>query len=152
MERPVSTSDGTRGFTLIELMIAVAVLSVLAVGATLVLARSNNSQGSEQALFLKTHDTLRALAIAAQHVTGLRVEPRGMYTGQYGPDGWDMAANRITWARRVDLNLPTSQLPRNRQDSQILYLPNGQSTPFTVLFGDGVQCRNDGWGPLTCDG
>lgn len=152
MERQLTRTPAPRGFTLIELMVAVAVLAVLSVGATLALGRSDSAGASAQMLFQQAHTNSRALAITGQQVRGLRIEPRGLFPASHSPAGWNVAETRVSWDGQVVLSVAQNNRHGPASAPQILYLPSGQSTPFTIQFPGGVQCRNDGWSVLKCDG
>ncbi|WP_420568727.1 type II secretion system protein [Thalassovita sp.] len=151
MERPISQST-PKGFTLIELLVVVAIISVLAVGATLAVGRSGSSGQSDRALFAKTHERMRGLAVSGQQVRGLRFDPRGMFTADYGTKGWDISETRISWAGRVAVDVPGSARNTRFDVPQVIYLPTGRTTAYSIRFQDGSSCQTDGWGPLTCQG
>lgn len=152
MEHQLTPPVLQRGFTLIELLVVVAIISVLTVGATLTVGRSGGSETSDLTLFQKTHDRLRGMAISGQQIRGLRVEARGMFTAHYSATGWIESATRINWAGRVAVDVPFRHQSKAPGAPQLTYLPNGESTPFSIQFQNGTRCVNDGWAPLTCDG
>jgi prepilin-type N-terminal cleavage/methylation domain-containing protein len=151
MERPIAP-DSTRGFTLIELLVVIAILSVLSVGATLAMGRFGGAGPTDRTLFTKTHERLRGLAVAGQQVRGLRFDPRGMFTASYGIEGWDISETRISWAGRVAVDVPGAARNTGLDVPQVVYLPTGRSSAYSIRFQDGSSCETDGWGPLTCDG
>jgi len=150
MERAV-IANRSQGFTLIELLVTVAILSVLSVGATLTVGRGSSKEQTDQARFQQQFDRLRQLAITGQQVRGLKVEARGMFLANYGPSGWEIAETRQRWAGKVILSVPPSAITGGTSDPQILFLPSGQTTPFSVSFGQ-VRCETDGWEGMACRG
>ena len=148
MERPVNAAR-SHGFTLIELLVTVAILSVLAVGATLALGRGASRDQTDQARFQQQFERLRQLAITGQQIRGLKLDARGMATAQYGPLGWSIAQTPQRWAERAILSVPQSAITGEVSDPQILFLPSGQTTPFSISFGP-VHCETDGWKDLSC--
>lgn len=66
------------GFTLIELLVSIAVLSVLALGATLALPRGSGSATQDMALFQRQFEQMRQLAITGQSSRGLIIDPTGL--------------------------------------------------------------------------
>lgn len=143
MERTVAPStpvpDG--GFTLIELLVAVAVLSVLAVGATLTVARPSGPGDAET--FRAAWEAQRDLSVAGRELRGLSVGPDGLtpMTRRYGT--W-RAAGR---PRRLSARAALSPAPAPGAPG-IVFVPTGESAPFTVSFGRG-RCESDG-AVLTC--
>jgi len=150
MERAVTT-DRTLGFTLIELLVAVAILSVLSVGATLAVGRGASEEQTDQARFQQQFERLRQLAVTGQQVRGLKVDARGMFSASYGSSGWKIAEARQRWAGKVILSVLPSAITGSTSDPQILFLPSGQTTAFSISFGQ-ARCETDGWEGMTCRG
>ncbi|MYM55955.1 prepilin-type N-terminal cleavage/methylation domain-containing protein [Thalassovita mangrovi] len=142
------------GFTLIELLIAVAVMAVLAVGASLT-ALGGAREDSDLARFRAQFDTARMLAITGQQSRGLTISSRGMQPAEHGAEGWSPAGRELRWRGRVALSVPQTARMGGTGTPDLVFLANGQTTPFRLGFSDGgrvVSCRSDGWTGLTCDG
>jgi len=151
MERPISPRSGPRGFTLIELLVVVAVLAVLSVGATLTLGRGGATASQDMTLFRQIFDQQRAMSITGQQVRGLKLMPRGLFTGQYRTSGWELSNVQVGFSGQAILSARTV-VGTPPEDPQIVILPNGQTTPFSVVFSGGGRCETDGWKGLVCDG
>ncbi|WP_373051199.1 prepilin-type N-terminal cleavage/methylation domain-containing protein [Thalassovita aquimarina] len=142
------------GFTLIELLIAVAVMAVLAVGVSLTALRGPREE-SDLALFRSQVETARLLAVTGQQSRGLNITARGMRLAKHTDSGWTQSENELLWRGRVVLDVPTTARPGGIDTPSLVFLANGQTTPFRVTFshaGRSAECRSDGWTGLTCDG
>lgn len=145
----------TAGFTLIELVVVVAVLSVLAVGAGLVASRGGTSAMASDLQRFKTQvDTMRARAIQGRQVLGLYVTDRGFQVAVETADGWEEHHTETRWRGRAVLKLQT---PRHVPNSpHIRFLPDGRVSAFTLSFTSGggrrSDCRSDGFAEVLCDG
>lgn len=152
MERAI-TPPKPDGFSLIELLIAAAVLAVLAVGASLSVGRSGSARDSDQTLFQRNFEVLQQLAITGGQSRGLEITPRGMRLALRDEAGWQISEREQRWRGRVSV---VTQGPNRGGDTPtVIFLATGQSTPFDVVFrsDDAVlRCRSDGWSGLTCDG
>lgn len=145
---------GDGGFSLLELVVVTAMMSILAVGATLSVGMSRREAvATDQRHFRDTFETARALAIRERGKRGLRVTPQGMTVTRHGPDGWTTRETERPWSGRISLYSrsggPAGPIP------EIVLLPNGRSTAFEITFtadGEVAQvCRTDGWSRLLCE-
>lgn len=82
---PNPTTSPTAGFTLIELLICVAVLSVLAFGASLALPRGSSAAGRDMALFQRHYAQQRQQAISGQNSVGIALNAKGLRLARRQP-------------------------------------------------------------------
>ncbi|RDD64031.1 prepilin-type N-terminal cleavage/methylation domain-containing protein [Thalassococcus profundi] len=146
---PGSDPD-TAGFTLIELLVAVAVLAVLAVGASL--AATRGSGGAEDAQrFADRFAALRQLAVQGQSPRGLQITPRGLRMVSRRDGVWQEDGQEVRWRGRV--GFAPQEPPGSGDAPEIVFLSNGRTSAFSIRFGSGAGqlCRSDGWTGLTCD-
>ncbi|MGJ8628462.1 MAG: GspH/FimT family pseudopilin [Sulfitobacter sp.] len=145
----------TAGFTLIELVVVVAVVSVLAVGAGLVASRGGASaMASDLKRFQRQSKTMRDRAVQGRQVLGLYVTDRGFQSAVETADGWQEHQNETRWRGRVVLQLKTPRrVPNN---PHIRFLPDGRVSEFTLSFASGggrrSECQSDGFAGISCDG
>ena len=166
------------GFTLIELLISIAILAVLALGASLALPRSSPPVDSDLALFQRQFEQMRQLAITGQSSRGLVISAEGLQlarlhaappeqgsdtTSGIGTDpGWHIAARPQRWQGRV-LFVPQPGRPGEGGPADVQFLADGRNTAFSIHFsprsgslrpGGGAgraSCRSDGRTGLICD-
>lgn len=154
----------TAGFTLIELLISVAVLAVLAVGATLALPGGAPRAGNDLALFRSQFTAARQLAITGQQARGLKITPEGLQLALSSDSGWQISERVLPWRGRVafvarSVGQSAAQNTRTQAGApDILLLANGHSTPFDITFTPAFaqrsatrRCQSDGWTGLQCD-
>ena len=148
------------GFTLIELVVVMAIMSVLALSVSFSAARMGAGQQSDVAGFSAQFERLYERAIMGRAPLALSLSDRGwqmLRPDDSTPDRW-IAVGRVR-VLRGEARFETADLtPARRTGAPLLYadlvfLPNGQSTPFRVAFisAQGVtRCTSDGWTGVKC--
>ncbi|KMK64004.1 prepilin-type N-terminal cleavage/methylation domain-containing protein [Puniceibacterium sp. IMCC21224] len=152
---PDTAGNGTipRGFTLIELLVAVAVLAVLAVGASL--AATRRGAGEDDAdRFARLYAATRQQAVLAQGWRGIALDSGGSRTAQRLRGIWQITERAEPWRGRMVFQPEGPPLAGNAPG--IVALPNGQTSAFSVSFSPRgertVRCHTDGWEALQCTG
>ncbi len=151
------SSDGhDRGITLIEVLVVVAVLSVLAVGVALPMRGGSEGASADATLLQGLYQQIRGLAVHGRAQRGLVVDPKGVRVVVRDAAGWQPSKQLIRWQGRaqfVPLGAGLSQSTANMPD--VLFLPNGQTSAFQVRLvgrrGASVVCESDGWTELSCE-
>ncbi|MCJ7874790.1 prepilin-type N-terminal cleavage/methylation domain-containing protein [Phaeobacter sp. J2-8] len=152
-DHELAGSARSAGFTLIELMVVVAVLSVLAVGVGFFVSRSDRTaQESDVLRFQRQVESARARALQGRQKQGLFVTARGFRSTVETVDGWAKPQHEIRWRGVVTLRLQT---PRQGPNSpHIVMLPDGRITAFSLSFAPEtntrVICRSDGVAGMSC--
>lgn len=154
------------GVSLIELLVVVAMLSVLAVGVTLPLRQSANSTQADARLFQSVYARTRAQAVHSGALRGLKVDGRGLRLMQREADGqaqaprWQLSDQPIRWQGRAVFRATGPQgggvtAGQSGPRPDILFLPNGQTSAFDLRFTTPrhvpVSCSSDGWSEVSCD-
>ncbi|MBU5602881.1 type II secretion system minor pseudopilin GspH [Citrobacter cronae] len=149
-----------KGFTLLEVMLVVVIIAISATG---IIAMQSDRLGSGGKL-LQRIDTFRQtvkyasdLALLEKHVVGLRLTTEGwaFYLPQKDSThkwNWQELADSDSlplygnWAAPAKPEVTPSAANAN---PQIMILPDGQLTPFTVMFRDEDGAK---FVTLRCDG
>lgn len=150
MDAGVTARDA--GFSLLELMVSVAVLAVLAVGVGLASGSAVSPAARDAERFRRAHDQNWALAILGREQRGLSVSPKALALTRRGEDGWDTGSRLYDWRGPAQFSaagpLPDLGTP------DIVFQPDGSSTAFALVFssrrGAAWRCASDGWSKLTC--
>jgi type II secretion system protein H len=141
MDGRLARSD--RGFTLIELMIAVAVMASLATAVTLSVARPSGDAQTDLRRFTEMHDRLRTEAAISRQLLAVAVDATGYQRLAWDGTAWQQVGPAMTWSGPVAVRVPF------RSDTPIEFAPSGQVTPFQLQF-ESRLCESDGWGPVAC--
>jgi len=155
----VGVNSRTAGFSLIELVVVVAILSFLTVTASLTVGQRGEG-GQADATFLQNQfEQLRSAAVYSQIVRGLKISPTGMQIVEFDPeDGrWKDVGREFKWRGRLSLRLKHKQggnyLVKRPDEPDVVFLTSGQTTAFTAAFTGGQDnrvCQTDGWTGLNC--
>ena len=136
-----------RGFSLIELMIAVAVLAILSTTVVMSVSRPQSGSQSDLVRFQKAYERVRRDAIISREVTALAIRATG-YQRLVWRDGWQDLGARVNWKGEVSVLQPFDR------DAPIEFTPSGQVTALRIQFLENDQttmCVSDGWEPLKCN-
>ncbi|BBU58344.1 hypothetical protein KU6B_46090 [Mameliella alba] len=142
--------SGDAGFSLLELMVSVAVLAVLAVGVGLSTGAAVPGAERDAQRFQRTFDQSWALAILARQEQGLEITPRGLTLSRHTTDGWDETRRLFDWRGQARL---VSSTPMPAGTPRIRLRADGGTSAFALTFSGGGEvwrCASDGWSRLTC--
>lgn len=153
-------TGATAGFSLLEVMIVVAVLSILSVAAGLSVGRSGPAREADADAFAASYAAGRLAAILSRHPQALALTDTGWTRLEPAPDlpgGWRAAGGERAlagaWragATGAALRSAVAQAPAQ---ADIVFLPDGQTTPVDLRFITRTgerRCSGDGWGVLEC--
>lgn len=138
-----------QGFSLIELVVTVAVISVLAVGVTLVATRDKPVE-TDAEQFAGRYMMLRQLAVQGQERLGLAITPRSSQIFRRKGEDWQAEGREALWRERAVFRSLRPNAPAN--EPEIVFLSNGQTSPFEITFGraPAITCASDGWTGVSC--
>jgi len=138
------------GFSLVELLLVVAILSILSVSAGLSVSRLTTAPPNDRAWLLAFDQTLREEALLTRRMAQVVVSEAGV---RRVPDRAAGAAGQGDTGLVRQWKTPPDWIAPIGPDLRIAYLPDGRSTPVTVEFREGtgfVRCTTDGWTRLAC--
>ena len=146
-----AVSTGQAGFSLLEVMISVAVLAVLAVGAGLATGGGVPQTERDADRFRRAHDQNWSLAIMGRERRGLFVTAERLTLARLSENGWQTGAILFDWGGRATF-APSGpiQLPGT---PDIVFGADGRGTGFSIVFrgrGPVWRCASDGWSELSC--
>lgn len=158
LRRQVGAGQG--GFTLVELVIVVAVLAVLAVSVTLTgaFARASGPAERSAAAFARAVALARDRALVRRAPQGLAPLADGWQMmapaadgGGWVAEGTPGAAPGAVWSVAGTPFRPVAGVAP--QAPAVVFLPDGRSTPFALELpgrGGPLACRTDGWEAPRC--
>lgn len=143
-----------QGFSLVEVMIVVAMLAVLGVGATLAIGQRERAARTDVALIRDIIAQVRTEAVVARQPRQMRFDAATVSVWRPGPGN--------TWALGQNHSLSSSLDPEPGYGAildgagamRVTFLPDRRSSAFAVRLdtGQGVwRCATDGWSPLECE-
>lgn len=149
-------SSHIAGFSLIELVVVMAVIAILSLSVSLSLSRGKSVGGMprDAVRMQGQFAALRDSAIHGRRPAALSVIPAGWQVMRMQDGVWQGAGPRVRWSgaavfqRDLSAPLPDGSAP------EVVFLPDGRSTAFSIRFTDrGVVavCTSDGWAPLECN-
>ncbi|EAQ25958.1 GspH/FimT family pseudopilin [Roseovarius sp. 217] len=159
----ITTSSGDDGFTLLEMVVVVAVMAVLSVTATFSITDRSRGEG-DVIRFAAAYDRLRDAAILGAAPQGLILVPDGWQilrppAPNAPEDGWQPVGRAQKFRGEARFEGPNGAiLPREvprAPKPDITFLPDGQVSPFEVTFIGNEslsRCRSAGVLGLDCEG
>lgn len=145
----------TAGFSLLELVVVIAVVGILSLGVSLSLSggRSTGGYPRDATRFENQYSALRDSAIHSRMPVALSLKPAGWQVMRRAGDVWQGEGPRVRWSGSAvfqrDLSAPVSPVPV----PEVIFLPDGRSSAFSIRFTDAgqvAQCSSDGWQGLEC--
>ncbi|MEL7117351.1 MAG: prepilin-type N-terminal cleavage/methylation domain-containing protein [Pseudomonadota bacterium] len=140
------TSDP--GFTLIELMISVAVVAALAATVTLSISAPGEDNRADWVTFRDLHQDLRQSAAISRQIAGLRVAPEG-YQQLTWRGAWEPRGASVPWRGTATLMGPGGT------ERVIQFAPSGEATPVLIRFSGSATirvCEANAWEAVACRG
>lgn len=159
---PANRRHPEAGVTLIELVVVMAVMASLVLGAVLIRPPGAGAAGRDLQRFRAAYDQARSLAVHGQTRRGLALTAAGLRVSRWSQaarlnggwldrgrmdSGWQISAQLQPWRGRVSYQIAGPGAVNDTPD--ILFLANGQTTAFSIQFDQG-QCHSDGWTGLIC--
>lgn len=154
----VGVTPRATGFTLVEMLVVVAILSVLAIGASLSATRVSPSLPGPLVWQQACRDA-RDRAVLSGHESAMYLYSDHWEAARRGPGGtWQPDGAASPWNGRARL-IGRSLVPRKEQDADtrvsVIFLPDGRMSALDLRVSDAVdgsnwRCRTDGVGPLDC--
>ncbi len=134
------------GFTLIELMIAVAVLALLTTTVSLSVNRPRTAMASDAVRFQALHARMREQAVLSRQILGLAVDGDGYQRLRWSEGEWRTVGDRGRWRGPVAVLAPFDR------SAPLEFAPSGQATRLRLRFdgGGGRVCEGGGWVAVTC--
>ena len=126
---------GSDGFSFVEMLVVVAILSILAIGATLPFSRGSASVAGDAGALEQAADGLRSLAMISDRPRALALSPGGWQAERRSGGGWAAEGAPMAFAAA------TASLAGD-EPSRIVFLPDGRAFgPDVLLDAPGTAMR-----------
>lgn len=147
------------GFSLLEMVVVVAIIATLSVGASL--AISPRGKTADAPRLAAAYGALRDAALLGQAPRGLRLVRGGwqvLVPREGAEGGWQISGKPMEFrseARFEGEGGPMLPAPEGAPPSpDIVFLPDGEVTPFEAVFVTAATitaCRSQGLAGLDCE-
>lgn len=155
MEQEVTVPRGSAGFSLLEVVVVVAVLAVLSVSVSFAVGRGPSAPGADAARFAALHKRLREAAVLNRHVQALAVGQSGWQVMRRAGTAWAATGRPGQFRSAARFEGATGPLGgvKISASPDLFFLPDAHVTPFSVTFiapGVITRCTTNGWADLDC--
>lgn len=133
-------TSASPGFSLLELLVAVAVTATLATGVTLVASYGRRTPG-DAAAFAGLVERESAAAVLSATPRALRLTASGVEPLAWRDGLWSPTGGGLAWRATVEAEAAWPFL--------VLFWPDGRTGPFALRFAD-ATCRSDPPQPAAC--
>lgn len=148
--------SGTRGFTLVELLVVVVIAGILTGAVLLVLGQSGQAQTIQREL-ARVNASLNMMcdqALLGGYARGLRFHEEGYDFWQYRAGAWQplptgLRPHPVRWSEelrpRVQVENVVLRAVRNQRLPQIICTGIEPPTPFSIEIGSGEHRQSMSW-------
>lgn len=155
MGQEVTAHPNSAGFSLLEMVVVVAVLAVLSVSVSFAVGRGTSAPGADATRFAALHTRLREAAVLGRHVQALAIGQTGWQVMTREGTAWVSAGRPGQFRSAARFEGTTGPLggPKISAAPDLFFLPDAQVTPFSVTFiapGVITRCATNGWAALDC--
>ncbi|TFY89853.1 type II secretion system protein GspH [Pseudomonas kairouanensis] len=127
----------SRGFTLLELMVVIALVGIVLGAVSLATGNSPARQARQEAgLMLQLLQQLREQAVIEGREYGVRLQPGEYQVFRLEPQGWrpSGAAHRVAQGVQMHLQLEGLRVGLDRPGPQLLALSSDEVSAFVLSF------------------
>lgn len=161
MVRGIDLSDA--GFSLLELVVVVAVMAILSITAVFSVGRTHEPVLNDAARFQAAYDRQRDAAIFSRSTRAMALSLEGWQgleraDTEDGETGWRPAGVVQRFKGEARFRGKNGAFDEEAWEGEpvpdLVFLPDGQVTPFEVSFISTelvTRCTGSGWTGMSCD-